>query len=62
MFTKNLIDEQGHYAMDPKDGLTLESEKGKYFFVCPNCGAKNIVVSAPPLKGVPQDNISHFEE
>lgn len=62
MFTKNVLDEEGHFAMDPDDGLPLESEEGKSFFVCPNCGAKNIVVEATSKDGPPQIRISHVED
>lgn len=62
LFSKNLIDEHGHFAIDPNDALPLRREGSKSFFICPHCNAKNIIVDAPPIQGVPQMRISNAEE
>lgn len=59
LFSRNLINDQGCFAMDPDDGLPLQTENGQHFFVCPHCHVRNIVVEAPAIGGLPQMRISH---
>lgn len=62
LFEKVLLDENGFVAMSSDKSLSLKLEGEKKFFVCPHCGAKNIVIGSPPKDGVPQIRISHTEE
>jgi hypothetical protein len=59
---KVLIDDKGHWAIDEKIPLALESEAGDNFFRCPACKAKNIVVSATSIHDLPQLKISHTKD
>jgi DNA-directed RNA polymerase subunit RPC12/RpoP len=62
LFKKVLLDNKGFVAMFSDKPLSLKSEGEKKFFVCPHCGARNIVMSSPPKEGVPQIRISHVHE
>jgi hypothetical protein len=62
LFNKVLIDDKGHWAIDEKIPLALESEAGDNFFRCPACKAKNIVVSATSIHDLPQLKISHTKD
>lgn len=62
LFDKVVLNGKGHLAMSASNQLPLKSEGDKKFFVCPHCGAKNIVVGAPPQEGLPQLRISHAED
>lgn len=62
LFEKVLLNDQGLLAMSANKSLSLISEGEKKFFLCPHCGAKNIVISSSPKEGIAQMRISHAEE
>ena len=62
LFDKVLLDDRGHWAIDEKTPLNLESEAGVDFFRCPTCKAKNVVVSATSTHGLPQLKITHAKD
>ncbi len=45
MFQKTPLDESGDFARIHESQTTLESDKYDVYFVCPHCGAKNVVAS-----------------
>jgi len=62
LFKKNLLDDNGHVAIDPNSKVGLESEGDRKFFRCPHCGAKNITIASTSKDGASGMFISHWEE
>lgn len=61
LFNKVLLDDEGHWAMDQETPLNLEHEEGDYFYKCPHCSAKNVVVDSTGTGDIPQHGISHIK-
>jgi hypothetical protein len=45
MFQTRPLDESGDFARIHDSETTVESDADDVYFVCPHCGAKNVVVS-----------------
>ena len=54
LFKANLLDDKGHWAMDPKQKLDLIQEGNEMYFKCPHCGFKNTAIESTSPSGVPQ--------
>ena len=55
MFSKGLVDDKDHIGRAKgRSGVKLESDDADWYYVCPHCGAKNVVL--------PQLHISHVKQ
>lgn len=57
LFEKALLRDEGH----PTE-LILASDGVDYFYECPHCGAKNVVVEERNSYGIPVSRISHIKK
>jgi hypothetical protein len=61
VFEKIPLDDKGNIAIEAGSKVRFESEGDKKYFVCPHCGAKNILSAFTSKDGAPQMRIIRAE-
>ena len=63
MFRKGLLGDRGHLGRAKGgDPVKLESDDADVYYVCPHCGAKNVVLSEQSPHGLLRLRISHVKQ